>query len=70
MSQDKLPEDLSYEDAAKELESIHERLKNDEISIDNLEKEVSRAAVLSKFCSEKLRNTEEKVKEIIEKLGL
>lgn len=61
---------LSYEEAAKKLEDILERLKRDEISIDNLEKEISNAAILSNYCSEKLRKTETKVNEIIEKLGL
>lgn len=61
---------LTYEDASKELELILENLRNDEVSIDALEKVVSRAAALSKFCQDKLRNTEEKVQGIIEKLGL
>lgn len=61
---------LSYEDAAKQLEDILDRLRNDEISIDHLEKEVSKAAIISKYCSDKLRNTELKVKEIVDKLNL
>ena len=61
---------LSYEDAAKQLQDILDRLRNDEISIDNLEKEVNKAAIISKYCSDKLRNTELKVKEIVDKLNL
>ncbi len=68
--ENKAIKDLSYEQASEELESILEALRNDSISIDNLEKVITRAAALSKFCQEKLRNTEEKVSEIIEKLGL
>lgn len=62
--------ELTYEEASKELESILEKLRNDEISIDKLEIVVTRAAALSKLCQDKLRNTEAKVKDIIEKLGL
>ncbi|TXD49484.1 MULTISPECIES: exodeoxyribonuclease VII small subunit [unclassified Polaribacter] len=61
---------LTYEEASKELESILENLRNDEISIDKLEKVVARAAALSKFCQDKLRNTEQQVQDIIDKLGL
>ncbi|QJP33456.1 exodeoxyribonuclease VII small subunit [Nonlabens sp. Ci31] len=62
--------EMTYERAAEELDDILEKLKNDEVSIDKLESVVTRAAGLSKLCQEKLRNTEKKVQEIIEKLGL
>ncbi len=63
-------EELNYENAAKELEEILEELKDDKVSIDSLAVKVERASVLLKFCNEKLRNTEAKVKDIVEKLGL
>lgn len=63
-------EDISYEQAAKELDEILSSLKNDEVSIDKLEIQVERAAKLAKICSLKLRTTESKIKDIIEKLGL
>ena len=63
-------EGLTYESAAKELEEILAQLKDDKVSIDDLAVKVERASVLLKFCNEKLRNTESKVNEIIEKLGL
>ena len=68
--EDKPLSELTYEEASKELESILEKLRNEEVSIDKLEKVVTRAAALSKLCQEKLRNTEKKVQDIIEKLGL
>ncbi|WP_157208915.1 exodeoxyribonuclease VII small subunit [Mariniflexile maritimum] len=68
--EDKPISELTYEEASSELESILEKLRNDEVSIDKLEKVVTRAAALSKLCQEKLRNTEQKVQEIIDKLGL
>lgn len=63
-------EELNYEQAAQELDQILEELKSDKISIDKLAEKVERAAKLASFCSQKLRATETKVKEIIEKLGL
>ncbi|MCE4566027.1 exodeoxyribonuclease VII small subunit [Maribellus sp. CM-23] len=63
-------ENLDYEQAAKELDQILADLKTDTISIDKLAEKVERAAKLATFCSQKLRTTEGKIKEIVEKLGL
>jgi exodeoxyribonuclease VII small subunit len=63
-------EDLTYEQAAQELDLILAELKTDKISIDKLADKVERAAKLASFCSQKLRTTEGKIIEIIEKLGL
>ncbi len=63
-------ENLTYESAAKELESILEQLKSDTITIDSLAIKVERASELLKFCSEKLRTTEGKVNDVISKLAL
>jgi exodeoxyribonuclease VII small subunit len=63
-------EELTYELAAKELEDILTELKGDKISIDKLADKVERAAKLASFCSQKLKSTEDKVNEIVKKLGL
>lgn len=63
-------ESLTYEQAAKELESILTELKQDQISIDKLADKVERAAKLASFCSERLHSTETKINDIITKLGL
>lgn len=63
-------ENLTYENAAKELESILEQLKSDSITIDLLAIKVERAATLLKFCTDKLRDTETKVNDVIQKIGL
>ncbi|MCX6246164.1 MAG: exodeoxyribonuclease VII small subunit [Bacteroidetes bacterium] len=63
-------EELNYELAAKELEEILAELKGDKISIDQLAEKVERAAKLASFCSQKLKSTEEKINEIVKKLGL
>ena len=61
---------ISYEAAAEELEQILSALEGDEISVDDLAKKVERASVLLKLCSDRLRNTEVKVNDIIKKLNL
>jgi len=63
-------ENISYETAAKELDSILAELKGDSISIDRLAEKVERAAKLATICDAKLKTTENKVTEIIKKLGL
>ena len=63
-------ENISYEAAARELDSILAELRGENISIDRLAEKVDRAAKLATICSEKLRTTENKVTEIIKKLGL
>lgn len=60
----------TYEAAYKELQEILDDLKTDEITIDELETKVKRAAKLAKYCSEKLRTTEENLEKIILDLGL
>ena len=65
-----MDEQLNYENAAKELDQILAELKEDKVSIDKLAEKVERAAKLATFCSKKLRETETKVTEIVEKLGL
>jgi len=63
-------DNISYEAAAKELDTILAELKGENISIDRLAEKVERAAKLAALCNEKLRTTESKVTEIIKKLGL
>ena len=62
--------EMTYEEIAEELESILEKLKNYEVSMDKLESVITRATALSKLCQAKLHNTKLKVPEIIYKLGL
>ena len=48
----------TYEAAILELQQMVDQLQNNEISIDDLEKQTQRAADLIRFCREKLRTTE------------
>lgn len=63
-------ENLSYEQAFQELEKILSDLKENSITIDQLENKVDRAATLAVFCSQKLRTTESRITEIIKNLNL
>ncbi len=65
-----LPEDLTYAQAAGELDRILEALESGETGIDALALQVARAGALLRFCQEKLRDTELAVNTIIEDLDL
>jgi len=60
----------SYEAASAELSAIVEALETNEVSIDELSQKVERATILLNYCKDKLRNTEEKVKETFQNLDL
>lgn len=54
-------ENISYEKALSELQTIVNALENGEISIDELSQQIERAAELIRYCQEKLRSTEEQI---------
>ncbi len=60
----------SYDQAFAELQQIMQALQNDEISVDELAAKVQRASELIILCNTRLRDTEKKVSEIIDELGL
>ena len=51
----------SYQKAYSELQSIVAKMQNEEIGLDELGKEVKRAAELIKMCKEKLRDVEKEI---------
>ena len=53
--------DNSYQKAYTELQSIVAKMQNEEIGLDELGKEVKRAAELIKMCKEKLRDVEKEI---------
>lgn len=59
---------ISWEDAFDELNAIVASLENDAIAVDVLSEKMERAAQLIKFCSGKLRDTEESVNRIIREM--
>jgi len=56
----------SYESAINELESILEKMENDELIIDELSKEIKRASELIKFCKTQLKSTELDIKNVLD----
>lgn len=60
--------ELNYELAHEELTQIVADIENEGVSVDELAKKVQRAAELIKFCSGKLRSTEDAVDKIIREM--
>ena len=60
---------MSYETAMRELEEIVSGIEEENISIDELSKQVKRATELIEFCKSKLYKTEEDVKKVLEGLA-
>ena len=57
-------ENITYEVAYTELESIINQLESDSISIELLAEKVSRAAYLLNLCMEKMRSIESDIQQI------
>jgi len=59
---------LSFSEAVGEVESIIDRLENEEIDIDELAGEVKRAVELISSCRQRLETTDQEVTELVAKL--
>lgn len=57
---------LSYKNAIEEIESIVDEIENENVDVDVLAKKVKRATYLIKLCKEKLKKTDNEVKNILE----
>ena len=60
--------ELRYKDAICEIEEIIGKMENEEMDVDELTSKVKRAALLLKFCREKLFDTESEVDKIIKEI--
>lgn len=60
MKTDKTP--LDFEDALTQLENIVSQIENDEIKLDDALKQYQTGMGLIKFCQDKLKNVEQKIK--------
>ncbi|MFT4683193.1 MAG: exodeoxyribonuclease VII small subunit [Flavobacteriales bacterium] len=58
-------ENLTYEAAFAELNTIVGELEDAEVSVDKLAEKMKRASELITYCSDKLRSTEDAVNKII-----
>lgn len=56
---------IKYKDAINEIESILNKIDQDELDIDELSEQVKRVSQLIKLCKEKLHKTEEEVENIL-----
>lgn len=59
---------LTYKEAISEIEEIVLKMENEEMDVDELTLKVKRAALLLKFCREKLYDTESEVDKIIKEI--
>jgi exodeoxyribonuclease VII small subunit len=60
-----MSKELKYEAAFAELQSIVNKMENDELDIDQLSEQLKRAQELIKFCKDKLTKTDEEIKKIL-----
>ena len=54
-----------YEDAIKQLESIVEKLENNELDIDELSRQLKTAQRLIKLCKDRLTKTDAEIQKIL-----
>ena len=59
---------ISYNEALEELESILERIQDQELDVDDLSSNVKRASELLRLCKQKLRATETDVEKILREM--
>ncbi|WP_044203516.1 exodeoxyribonuclease VII small subunit [Flammeovirga sp. OC4] len=57
-------ENLSYESALEELESIQKKLESEEVPIDQLSQLANRAKFLVQWCKDKLKDIDKELSEI------
>ncbi len=57
---------ITYEEATAQIEQILMKFRNNEVSIDELAKEVRRATELITLCREKLTTAESDLKQVLE----
>lgn len=60
-----MKEDVKYEAAMAELQSIVRKMDNDELDIDQMAEQLKRAQELIKLCKDKLTKTDAEIKKIL-----
>ena len=60
--------ELSYNEAIQEMETILEKIENEEMDVDKLSLSVKRVSQLMKLCRGKLRKTESEVEKILKEM--
>lgn len=59
-----MKEELKYESAFAQLQTIARKMENDEYSIDEIAEQLKTAQRLIKFCKDKLTKTEQEIQKI------
>lgn len=62
-----MEKNVKYEEAVRQLETIVDKLENNELGIDELSAELKKAQQLIKLCKDKLTKTDEEIKKILDK---
>ena len=57
--------EIKYEAALAELQTIVNKMENDELDIDQMSEQLERAQELIKLCKDKLTKTDEEIKKIL-----
>ncbi len=60
-------QELKYEEAVRELETIVAKLEGNELGIDQLSAELKKAQQLIKLCKQKLTKTDDEIKKLLDK---
>ena len=60
-----MKQDIKYEAAFAELQTIVQRMENDELDIDQMAEQLKRAQELIRLCKDKLTKTDEEIKKIL-----
>ena len=63
---EELKEELTYEQAIQELESLVERVEDKDAPLDRIEKDIKRAMQLISFCKAQLRGYKERFSALME----
>ena len=59
-------QELKYEDAVRQLETIVDKLESNELGIDQLSSELKKAQQLIKLCKEKLTKSDNEIKKLLD----
>lgn len=62
-----MAQQIKYENAVHQLETIVDKLENNEMDIDELSTELKKAQQLIKLCKDRLTKTDAEIKKILEK---
>ncbi len=60
-------QELKYEEAVRQLETIVDKLESNELGIDQLSTELKKAQQLIKLCKDKLTKTDDEIKKLLDK---